>query len=167
MWELTILHETALLDTASTFFGLARKDAAQRMTCADFERDVGSEMFLVKCSDGQLLGGANGGSGPSDPARVVLKDDVCRFIYDATRLTLSMSVNDRNCGVLFDAVPTGMFPVVILRGTRKSVRLLRALVSKEVCPEEKSRSQIPLRKTRRLCLRAHRLRNRREMRLVP
>jgi hypothetical protein len=128
-WEVTLLHATPVLDTTSVLLGMAPFGLASEMTGADIE--TSSEVFMVQCSNGKLFsgGGVPAGGVVDRRVKMIKQDDVCRFCYDANKLTLSLIINGVSQGVIFEGVPPGLRPIVVLKGDRKSVRLVEVLKS--------------------------------------
>ena len=85
---------------------------------------------------------ASSANGASERRIAMIKqDDVVTFSYDASKMNLHLAINGVQQGVIFEAVPARLHPVVVLYGERKSVRLLRVSKSDITKHRDSDRAQ--------------------------
>lgn len=126
VWEFSAIPSTPDID--SLCIGVAKRPIANE------DYLVSADYYVVRCLNGELY--HDGKVAPPADARAtpprIQASDICRFIFDAEAQTLSMTVNDNYCGVLFSDIPPGVSPVVVFASEgagakSRSIRLKQVL----------------------------------------
>ncbi len=115
LWEWEILITEDILNGESTCLGVSK------LIITNNNYESSSDMWVVNCVDGELY---HGGRSKNDPITSIHPLDVCRFTYDSTALTLSMSVNNIDQGVLFEQVPNCVTPLVLFYGSNNCAKIV-------------------------------------------
>ena len=118
VWEWVVSLDKENHSDETTCIGIAR------CPLHNSNYDTSNDMWLVRCYNGDLYHGGRQGKRASVPS--IHHNDICVFTYDAERQTLALSVNNQDCGVIFENVEQGgVSPVVAFYGSRKRTRFLR------------------------------------------
>ncbi len=136
-WEFTIMHD--VVDSNLSGVGVAMPS----ITAADYESSP--DMYIVQFSTGKIFHGGVVEGMPQMHVPRFRKNDICAFCYNADVSTLSLRVNGRDYGVIFEGIPKGFSPIVILVGGRKSVRLGKVHYKAPVIVNEDSKENSPVR----------------------
>jgi hypothetical protein len=110
-WELVITRDML----QATCLGVAK------LLITNNKYESSSDMWVVRCVDGELF---HGGRSKNDAITAIHVDDVCRFSYDSDALTLSISVNGVDQGVIFEQVPNCVAPFALFYGNDHVVNIV-------------------------------------------
>jgi hypothetical protein len=112
-WEFSIFSDVSGDETIC--FGVSKKNSS---SC---HYESTKDMWLVRCYNGESY---HRGRLLRKALPKIHPGDVCKFVYDTHDLTLALTINDLDIGVIFDNVSLGVSPVVTSYGSRKAVRLM-------------------------------------------
>ena len=115
LWEWEVLITEDILNGESTCLGVSL------LVISNNNYENSRDMWVVNCVDGELY---HGGRSKNDPITSIHPLDLCRFTYDSKALTLSMSINNVDQGVLFEQVPACVAPLVLFYGSNNGARIV-------------------------------------------
>jgi hypothetical protein len=114
IWEMVILEDS--YGDESTCLGVGRRPVLN----SNYESSA--DMWTIRCYSGETYHAVRIAGRNVNPP--IHPNDVCRFTYDADRMTVSLAVNDTDRGILFDNVPPGVSPLAFFYGSKKKIQIM-------------------------------------------
>lgn len=111
-WEFILSDESHGDET--TYLGVALKPSNTSM-------ETSKQFWVIKCFTGETYH-INKLHQPKSHAPIH-PNDVCKFVYDVERMTVSLTVNDIERGIVFENVPPGVSPMAGFYSSEKKIKV--------------------------------------------